>query len=239
MARDPIKLAVKTCTSLKEWMNCHFSDPPSLSSLRGSFTELTRYFFSNPNNLADFKDALSCRTWSDDPAKRNINIEAGARTDPGDTENVPGITISLSEGINFQRAGLSNQTPQNPDFSSEANVYLATSKVQFVCRDYDANIAGMMADALLMFLVSIEQHLRQTYRWLGIYHPLNQTEPRREKKATDPEAFEDWYESVLTMELTYTYSTFTAIESKRLKDYSIEAVVSGGETTLDVPGPSV
>jgi hypothetical protein len=85
----------------------------------------------------------------------------------------------------------------------------------------------MMADYLVLFLAAIEPRLRETFGWLMDYKPLNQTEPSLTQKAQS-DTTTKWYEAVVTMDIAYSYSVFVARESKRLKDFTMEARVDSG-----------
>jgi hypothetical protein len=148
--------------------------------------------------------------------------------DPGDTEQVPGILISCGkEGVSFDRPGISSKGAESPDTSAHYRNYLASAKLQFVCKAFDADVACMMADYLVLFLAAIEPRLRETFGWLMDYKPLNQTEPSLTQKAQS-DTTTKWYEAVVTMDIAYSYSVYVARESKRLKDFTVEAVASNG-----------
>lgn len=207
------------CPWLKEWALCHINESPTLSTLRKTFTTLTRSFFLN-GSFGDFEDALGCLRES------KINIQAGSRLDPADTENVPGILISCGEGLQFEKPTLSAQVQGSPDFSRVDNVHQAKVTIQFTCRHYDGNIAGYMSDALVMFFCAIEPVLRDTYHWVDEYKPVQQTEPRRSRKVENPEAFEDFYESVFTLEIWYTHIAVLHLESLRLAHATQDSSIS-------------
>jgi hypothetical protein len=85
----------------------------------------------------------------------------------------------------------------------------------------------MMSDYLILFLAALEARLRETFGWLMDYKPVNQTEPTMTQKAQSDNTTR-WYESVVTLDIAYSYSVFVARESKRLKDFTMEARVDSG-----------
>ena len=214
-------LRMENCVDLQEWEECFIEAPPTIFTLRKCFTILLRYFYGNPNNFGEFSDAVGCLTYSDSEKDSALHIAPGGTHDPGNTENVPGILVSIGDGISYSKEWIDAKGTTSPDFASHTNVRTATVKLTFIHRHIDAEIAGIMCDLTTMFITAIEEKIRRTFNWVRGYDIDSQTEPKRARKATDPEAFEDFYESMSTLTIVYTYSVFVAEESKRLKDYSI------------------
>lgn len=214
-----------TCPTLDDWERCYTGAPPTLNTLRRTFTVLTRWAFSSKTRNDGFAEELGCLTWDEDPSKSQLKIGAASVLDPGDTEQVPGILISCGkEGVSYERPGISSKGAESPDTAAQYRNYIATAKVQFVCKAFDADVACMMADYLVLFLSAIEPRLRETFGWLLDYRPLNQTEPTLTQKSQS-DSTTKWYEAIVTMDIAYSYSVFVSRESKRLKDFTIEPEV--------------
>lgn len=210
MAYHPIKLQYPVPTK-EEFIKCHQYDAPGLFTFRKLFTELLQYFFSDSSHFADYEENLKCLA-------DGIKVQPGSVADPGDTENIPAVLISIAEGIQFQRPWMVSDPVVSPDYSTHKNFNIGTVKITFACRHYDASIAGMIADAITMYLTGMETLIRETYHtWLMDYKPVIVTEPKLAQKATDPNSFENWYESTVVFELQFSYIITARRESKRLK----------------------
>lgn len=213
------------CPSLDAWSRCYASAPPTLNTLRRAFTALVRWAFSSSTREDGFAEELGCLAWDEDPTKSQLQIQAASVMDPGDTEQVPGILISCGkEGVSYERPAISSKGTESPDTAAHYRNYTSNVKLQFVCKAFDADVACIMSDYLILFLAAIEQRLRETFGWLLDYKPLNQTEPAMTQK-TQSDTTTRWYESVVVLDLTYVYSVFVARESKRLKDFTVEPSV--------------
>lgn len=212
------------CPDLETWRRCYADASPSLNTLRRTFTALLRWAFANVDNTDGFKEALKCMTWSPNGEESQLQIQPGSVQDPGDTAQVPSIMVSCGqEGVQLKPYAMSPEVRVSPDTSSHQRVWSATVNITIVCRAWDADVACIMSDFVLMFLTAMEPKLRSTFGWLREYKPINQTEPVL-ASAVQTEDATKWYESKVTMELEYTYSVFVALESKRLKDYSVETL---------------
>lgn len=211
------------CPTLDVWRRCYEAAPPNLNTLRRAFTALVRWAFSNTDNTDGYAEALKCLTWSADGSKSQLQIQPGSVQDPGDTLQVPAVLISCGqEGIQLQPYALNSHADESPDTASHRRVWSAKVNMTFACRAWDADVACLMADFVLMFLTAMEPKLRRTFGWLTDYKPVSQTEPVM-TSVTQTEDATKWYESKVVMELTYTYSVFVAEESKRLKDFTVAA----------------
>lgn len=209
------------CPSLEAWERCYMGAPPTLNTLRRTFTALVRWAFSNAANTDGFADALGCLTWSEGNDSQ-ITIKPASVNDPGNTEVVPGIIISCGkEGISYSRVGISSVGAESPDTASHYRNRIAKVKMQFVCNAYDADVACYMSDYLMLFLSAMEPKLRETFGWLLDYDPSNQTEPTLTQKV---QGDTKWYESVVVVDIAYVFSVFVSRESKRLKDFTMEAI---------------
>lgn len=210
------------CSSVREWCACADRESPSMYSLRRMFTLLAQYLFSDKERMAGFGDALECRTY--DPAGINsgISIQPATVVDPGNTENIPGILVQLSEdGVKLEPLAMRPDVNESVDYASHEEVWKATATVQFRCRDKDADIAGQMADAMLLFVTAIRTRLLRYIGWLKDYSPGGATEPKLTKNELDDTSTERWYESVVSVDITFTYAVGVAEDSKRLKDFSL------------------
>lgn len=216
-----------TCKSLADWQRCYADASPSLNTFRRTFTALLRWAFSQTNRIDGFKDAIGCLTWSENEGKDQIYISSGSSADPGDTEQVPGIIISCDkQGVALNRPWINSKGAESPDTSSHNRVYVGKVTMQFTCMHFDADVACIMADYVLLFITALEQVIKETFLWLLDYKPVNQTEPTLTQKV-QTEGASKWYESVVSLELDYEYAVFLARESKRLKDF--ELVVDGAQ----------
>ena len=203
----------ETCVDLHSWGEHCGDSAPGLSSLKTGFILLLKLFFSHPAMMGPWEEALACVT------KNKLKIYSGSSTDPADTENVPAIVVSSGDGLQLSCPFL--RAPQGNiggDYSTEVNMHQCDVAITFLVRHYDSDIADMMADALMMLLIGSEQQIRQTWPWIIAYLPTAQTEARRARQATDPEAFEDWYEARVTIKLIYMMSVTVRQESKRLEE---------------------
>lgn len=215
----------KTCpVNIAEWSDCYCAAPPTLSSIRGGFTTLLRYFFSNSNNFADNKEILGCMEYSEDPKESKLQINAAGAFDPYDTNNIPGITISLGDGVEFNTPAINPTYISSRDFARETTVSLGTANIQITCRDKNADISCAMADACLLFCTAIRKTLFNTWGWLKEYRIIKQTEPKLNKISEESNL--QWYDSSLVIQIVYQYSIDIEIESKRLKDFSSYSIAN-------------
>lgn len=210
-------------SSLQEWRDCYCAAPPTLNTFRSGFTSLLRYFFSNSNNFAENKEILGCMEYSDDPKESKLKIIAQGASDPANTQNIPGIFISLGEGVDFNFDVLNNQYVSSRDFARETYVTLGTVNLIVKCSDKDADVSCAMADACLLFLTAIRKHLMSSWGWLKQYKIVKQTEPKLQQ--ISEESATKWYDSSLVIQIVYQYSIDIDIESKRLKDFSSNSYI--------------
>ena len=211
----------KDCKTLREWEECYWLSSPSLNALRGLFTSITMLAFSDSSRMANDDVGLGCLTWNIDPIKSPLSISAGSVQDPGDTQNVPGVLISMGEqGVQLQSVGHSALGSMSLDFARGNWTRLATVSVNFVCRHQNADIACLMSDYMLMCLTAIESKLRDERGWIRNYNPVSQTEPKLTSLGQEGNS-NKWYESVVTVQVEYEYRVQVAEESKLMKDFSV------------------
>lgn len=221
--------ACKCLNSLQELFMCLEGAPPSMNTIRRAFTALAMYAFSNVRYMDGFSENLACRTYSSDPAKTQIRITAQGAYDPGNTENIPGIVISLGDGLKLERLGIGDTAHTGANFSVRIPAYKGTLDVVFKCRDYDADVSCYMSDLLLLFFTSIQERMYETWGWLISYAPSTQTEPELKTKEGDSDT--KWYESTVRLNITLAYEVFTSREAPPLKDASVDAYT--GEDEID------
>lgn len=222
------------CSSLDRWCDCVRGASPSLHDLRRIFTLLLQYLFSDSSRLAEYSEALECRTYDSDKNNTKISISPTTVVDPGDTENIPGILVQAGDdGMQFEPAGLTSDVNESTDYASHEEVWKTTVQMQFVCRDKDADVAGIMSDAVMLFLVALRPKLFRTLSWLREFDPVSVTEPKIAKNELDDTSTDRWYESVASVKITAEYRVYVAEESRRLKDFSLYAHGKEGYVTLD------
>lgn len=236
MADDLITKAA-SCPDLDECFLC-FADPsPSLNTLRRIFTALTMYMFSNPDTLADYKDILKCRLYDKDKALSQITILPQSVEDPANTEDVPGIFISLKEGTKFSKLGLDSVLKTGRDYARSNLIWQASADITFTCKDWDASVACDMADAILLFFSAVSLKLRDTLRWVLDYYPTMETEPQLKTASQENTTGTKWYESTVVFHIDYSYNLVTTRESVPLRDGGIQAAPAGipaaGEAPID------
>lgn len=214
---------------MHDWCERCMQAPPGLSSLRSGFVLLFKLFFSSPSMLGPWKDALACL-----PSNK-LKIYAGSSVDPGDTENVPSIVVSAGEGLQLSKPWLgAPQGNLGGDFSTQINMHQVDVTLSFKVRHYDSDIADMMADALMMLLIGSEQQILRTWTWVRDYAPVGQTEAKRARQATDPEAFEDWYEATVSLKLIYDMKVTVRLESKRIAEVVMKSRREFPSESIDV-----
>lgn len=210
------------CTCWQDWHRCYKDASPTLNTIRRAFTSLLRWAYSDPSKMADFGDALGCYTYNNEPGANNIiTIASDTAAHPGETELFPGIYVSLGEGVSFQSPSMQPYLNESPDTSTTELATIASTNITIRCLDKDPSICCLMADLCAMFLFAMTERLFNTWSWLRIYSLQNQTEPT--KKTGEGNDDTHWYESTLTFKMEYEYRVFTARESKRLKDFSLES----------------
>lgn len=148
-------------------------------------------------------------------------ITPGATVDPGNTNHVPGIIVTTGEGVQLSTEWLQNQILYDPDFATLQNTHRAEVTMGFLCLHFDPDMVARISDEVLALVVSSELLLRQAWEWLIEYQPKGQTSPKLARKATDQDAFENYYEATVNLQLVYQYSTITRIESRRMQDYDL------------------
>lgn len=213
---------IPTCTCFDEWFRCFREAPPSLNTLRRAFTALLRFAYSDVSRFDGYSDALSCLTYSDEAKNSKLTIKPSTTNDPGDTEDIPGIVISIPEGVNYEPVGFTPIAQESDDTSNWQQSLMATANITIISRNYDADMCCTMSDINTLFLFSLYQRLFETWNWLRNYTLKQQTEPKMSQ--TSEEDPTKWYESTVVLELKFEYNTFASRESKRLKDGTIAAV---------------
>lgn len=214
-------IAAPCCRTLDEWGGCVRNLPPTMHNIRRVFTLLAQYLFSSKDRLEAFDGALDCRVYTG--RKGDLSIQPATVVDRGDTEIIPGIVVQLSEeGLQFEKESLRPETNESVDYAAHEETWKASATVQFKCLDRDAEVAGMMADALMMFMVALRDRLLYgSVPWLKGYDPVSVTEPKKSGNDSDDSASDVWYESVVSVKITIEYRVFVAHESKRLKEFSV------------------
>lgn len=224
---DKISKACDCTSDLQELFMCLEGAPPSLNTIRRAFTALTMYAFSNVTHMDGFSDNLACRTYSADPAKTQIRIFSKGAYDPGNTENIPSVVVSLGDGLRLERLGIGDTAYTGDNFSVRIPAYKGTLDVIFTCRDYDADVSCYMSDLLLLFFTALQERMHETWGWLISYTPSLQTEP--ELKTKDGDTDTKWYESTVRLSITLSYEVFTSREAPPLKDASVDAYTGDSE----------
>ena len=223
MANTEIKY-FKDCKSIEDWINCYHNSAPTLNDLRGAFTAIIRIAFSDAKRMNGSADDLACLLYSDEPGESELYIHASSVKDPSDTEQVPGIIISLGDaGVELDRISWDTTGSYAGDFSARTVNYMASVNVVITCRHANADVACMMSDYVLLYLIAMEDKFRNSEGWVRDYVVRGQTEPKMTSVSQQSGA-EVWYESTVTVNLKYEISVFVARESKRLKDFSLTAV---------------
>lgn len=214
-----LDLAKENCTCYEQWHRCFKDSSPSMSTLRRAFTLLARWAFSSKKNMADYGDILECYTYDATSDSNKLSINPGSVVDPGDAQNVPGILVSIPEGIKYNKVAMQPEIHISPDTSTTTQVALAEAQIVFLIRDYDADICSYMGDLIALFLFAMRTRLFNTWNWLSDFDLEMQTEPKITTK--DETEATQWYESKVVFKLVFNYSVFVGRESKRLKDYTL------------------
>lgn len=213
------------CTCWKDWHRCYKDASPTLNTLRRAFTALLRWAYSSPEKMADFSEELACYSYDSTPGADNrLTISPETNFDPGDSELIPGIYISLGEGVSYQMPAMQPYLNESPDTSTTELATMASTSITIKCLDKDAHISCLMADMCAMFLFAMTERLFDTWSWLRNYQLQAQSEPT--KKTAEGNDDTHWYESTLVFKIEYEYRVFTARESKRLKDFSVDTTAS-------------
>lgn len=209
----------KDCQTLLDWKECMECASPTLNSLRGAFTAILRVAFSDASRLPE---ELGCLLYNSDDSKSELYISAGSEMDPGDTEQVPGLIISMGEeGVALEKIGVDTVGRHSSDMSSRTATYMANVTVKILCRHTDADVACMLSDYVMLYLTAMEDKFRNSVGWLKDYSMLAQTEPKLASSGQEGSSAK-WHESTVALRLKYEYSIFIAEESKRLKDFSMD-----------------
>lgn len=223
------------CSTFEQFCRCVKDLDPTLYNVRRIFTLLTQFLFSDSSRLAGLEEALACRTYTPGDAN-SLKVAPATVVDPGSTENVPGVLIQCGEeGMQFTKVSMEPEMNETPDFAAHEEVWQFDCSVQFRCMDRDADIAGMMAEAIMLFVVALRPKLYRTLQWLKDYVPVSVSEPRLTKNDLDDTSSDRYYESIAAVKITGTYRVYVAEESKRLKDFSIITEPEAG--LIDVGQP--
>lgn len=217
---EPLPDDIRECEDFQAWLYCHELDSPGLFTFRNAFTKVLKYYFSNPKNLITWRDDLACEV-------DKFTVKPGAIIDPGNTNNVPGIIITTGDGINYETPWIHAQINRQPDFATDKNVHLAKVNMTMVCLHFDADIVAKISDEVMACLTAYEVLFQETWNWLQLWRPVQQTSPQLARKAQDPEAFENFFESRVVVELTYEYGNVLRRESRRMQDYMLLPVGDG------------
>lgn len=214
-----LDLAKENCTCYEQWHRCFKEASPSMSTLRRAFTLLARWAFSSKKNMSDYGDILECYTYDATSDSNKLSINPGSVVDPGNAQNVPGILVSIPEGIKYNKVAMQPDSFISPDTSTSTLTSIAETQIVFLIRDYDSDICSYMADLIALFLFAMKYKLFETWGWLNEFDLEMQTEPKITTK--DETEATQWYESKVVFKLVFNYSVFVGRESKRLKDYTL------------------
>lgn len=231
MAVDPVTCS--KCRDLDELFRCVADPSPSLNEFRRTFTALTMFAFANVGSSADYRGALECRAFSDDPQLSKIHVQAQSVIDPADTENIPGVLVSVKEGVQFKRMGFGDNMNEAYTMAHSTKGWLASADITFTCRDWDADVSCMEADYLMMVMSALKDRLHENWRWLQDYYPSAVTEPKMVRPDGDESGATRWYESTFVLHIDYIYSVSVVRESVPLRDGGIQPIPAGIAT--DVP----
>jgi hypothetical protein len=175
--------------------------------------------------MADFGEELECYSYDSTPGADNrLTISPETIFDPGDSELIPGIYISLGDGVAYQLPAMQPYLNEAPDTSTTELATMASTTITIKCLDKDAHVSCLMADMCAMFLFAMTERLFNTWSWLRNYQLQAQSEPV--KKTSEGNDDTHWYESSVVFKIEYEYRVFTARESKRLKDFSVDTTAS-------------
>lgn len=213
---------MKTPCSFSEWKDCFCNSAPTLNNIRKGFTQLLKYCFSNTNHYSDNKEYLGCMVYSDDPSESQLSITAKGAYDPSNTQLVPGIQVSLAEGVQFNRQGARNTLAVSKDTARETLALQARANVQIRCSHKDADISCAMADMCMLFFMAAIKHINQAWGWVDYIDIVQQTEPKLNQQS-ESDSSNKWYDSTLVIQIVYQYSINIDTESKRLKEYTLDA----------------
>ena len=169
--------------------------------------------------MADYGDILECYTYDATSDSNKLSINPGSVVDPGNAQNVPGILVSIPEGIKYNKVAMQPDSFMSPDTSTSTLTSIAETQIVFLIRDYDSDICSYMADLIALFLFAMKYKLFETWGWLNEFDLEMQTEPKITTK--DETEATQWYESKVVFKLVFNYSVFVGRESKRLKDYTL------------------
>lgn len=206
-----------TPKDINAWMEEHCPDPPSMFSLRKAFIRLLRYFFSNPQHYS--YPELGCYQYSDDSSKSTLDVNLSGTFDQTDEENLPCITLSLGEGINYNIDVFNNVAVSTRDMAQLNTKSFGTVYITVTCAANNADISCLLSDLCAMFLSSITPVLIRTWGWVKKYRLIKQSEPKINNSSS--ESVTKRYESLVVLQLDFEYNVTIDIESKRLKDVSI------------------
>lgn len=225
MPGENIKGKCSRCDTFAGWSDCVKEYSPNLHSIRRLFTLLAQYLFSDADRLSKFSEALACLTYKPDGGDGpGISIQPASVIDPGNTENVPGILVEASdEGMQLKKLAMSPEGKESKDYSATVEMWQGDVTIQFKCLNLDGDVACLMADALLMFLTAVRKRVLSVIPWMKEYEPLGETAPVLKRSEQDDTSSTRWYESVVSVKISFIYSVYVAIESKRLKDFSLHA----------------
>lgn len=223
-----MRIDIDKIKSIGDWHNCFCESSPSMSTIRGGITALLRYCFSDPSHYADNKDILGCLKYSPDKnAVGNLQILAKGAKDPADTNNVPGIFVSLGDGVSYQFDALSDIHTSSINYSKQTVDTLGTAQVTIKCSAEDADVSCAMCDTCMMFMMGTKPKVMKAWKgWLRDYRVIRQTEPALQSLSGGDSTYK-WYDSTLVIQLIYHYSVDTVHESKLLKGFTIESDTKG------------
>lgn len=207
--------------SIKEWLNCYCGKVPTMYSLRTAFVQLLRYCFSNTDNYSDLKDVMGCLTYDPEGSSGSINIWAQGASDPANTDNIPGITVSLGEGLNYDLPAIRDWEVSSPDFSQHTVRTLGDVKLIIKCQDYNADVSCAMADLCMLFIMGVKLRILQTWgNWIKDIRVVQQTEPKLAQNSESDSSVK-WYESAVVIHIKFEYAVDSVQESKRLKTFTL------------------
>lgn len=210
----PLPDDIKECPDFQSWLRCHEFKSPGIWTFRNVFTRMLHYHFLVGKNMIDGDSGLDCDL-------DKFTIRPGNIIDPGNTNNVPGIIVTTGEGVRLEQPWITSQMIDEPDYATMKNIHQATVDIALMCLHFDADMVAKISDEVLALVVSNEVPLFTAWEWLLLYTPSAQTSPKLARKAENPEAFENYYESIVQLKLTYEYSTITRVESRRMQDYTL------------------
>jgi len=201
-------------TTLTELYEC-LSAPLDSVSLRRFFLMLIRAHWLDQDNHGTLSDYFDCMQYSDDPAKRKVDVQLSHVFDPEKGTTNPAMYIGF-EGFKLNTVGLGDTIGRKPDNSARQEGKRADTVMSIGHISPSADTSLMMAESNATLLQGVHRDIISNMDILNL-DVLGWSDARLMEKAPDRT-----FQVDLRCSISFNFMVEIDIESHRIKKFGTE-----------------